>query len=198
MVKVKTLVYGATMKVRLTKSDWIKHGLRTLADEGASALKVGPMSMRLEVSRGSFYWHFRDVAHFRSEILRSWQERTTDRVIREIEAEPDRLTQLMRRAFDGKLSENRTAGHDEWAAERAIRSWATYDASVATTVGSVDANRVDYIARLLVTAGVKPQRASARAVFMYWAYLGQAFMMDRRFSPIVDTAIDEISDLFGT
>jgi hypothetical protein len=46
------------MKNRLTKSDWIKHGLRTLAEEGAGALKVGPMATKLEVSRGSFYWHY--------------------------------------------------------------------------------------------------------------------------------------------
>lgn len=186
------------MKDRLTKSDWIKHGLRTLAEEGAGALKVGPMSTRLEVSRGSFYWHFRDIADFRSETLRSWQERTTDEVIREIEieAEPNRLRQLMRRAFDEKLSANRTVRHDEWAAERAIRSWAAYDASVAATVASVDANRVDYIAQLLIAAGVESQKALARGAFMYWAYLGQAFVMDRRLSSIAGTAMDEISDLF--
>ena len=44
------------------------------------------MATALKVSRGSFYWHFRDIADFRSQILRSWQERTTDQVIRELEA----------------------------------------------------------------------------------------------------------------
>ena len=72
------------MNERLTKSDWIKHGLRTLAKHGANALKVGPMSTELKVSRGSFYWHFRDIADFRAQVLRSWQESTTDQVIQEI------------------------------------------------------------------------------------------------------------------
>ena len=57
---VNTPVYGRVMTDRLAKSDWIEHGLRTLANEGANALKVGPMAAKLEVSRGSFYWHFRD------------------------------------------------------------------------------------------------------------------------------------------
>jgi hypothetical protein len=48
------------MHDRLTKSGWIRHGLRTLAKDGPNALKVGPMSTKLKVSRGSFYWHFRD------------------------------------------------------------------------------------------------------------------------------------------
>ena len=63
------------MQDQLSKDDWIAQGLRTLAREGANALKVGPMSARLKVSRGSFYWHFRDIADFRVQVLRSWLAR---------------------------------------------------------------------------------------------------------------------------
>jgi AcrR family transcriptional regulator len=175
------------MNDRLTKSDWIDHGLRTLANEGPNALKVGPMSTALNVSRGSFYWHFRDIADFRSQILRSWQERMTDQVIQEVagKAEPDRLKHLMRRAFVAKRG-----------LDRAIRSWAAEDGDVATTVASVDASRVAYIAKLLVEAGVESRRALPRAAFMYWAYLGQAIVMDPRHSSIPGSALDDISDLF--
>jgi AcrR family transcriptional regulator len=186
---VNTLVYGEVMSDRLTKSDWIKHGLRTLANDGANALKVGPMAMKLEVSRGSFYWHFRDIADFRSQILRSWQDRTTDQVIQELEAEkaePDRLKHLMKRAFGGKRS----------GLDRAIRSWAAEDEDVATIVASVDASRVAYIAKLLVAAGVESRQALPRAAFMYWAYLGQAIVIDPRHSSISALAVDDISNLF--
>jgi AcrR family transcriptional regulator len=185
---VNTLVYGGVMNNRLTKSDWIDHGLRTLANDGPNALKVGPMATQLKVSRGSFYWHFRDIADFRSEVLQSWQERTTDQVIYELEAakaEPDRLKHLMKRAFVAKRS-----------LDRAIRSWASEDEDVAAIVASVDARRVAYIAKLLVAAGVESRRALPRAVFMYWAYLGQAIVMDPRHSTIAVSAMDDISDLF--
>jgi AcrR family transcriptional regulator len=175
------------MNDRLTKSDWIDHGLRTLAHDGPNALKVGPMSTTLKVSRGSFYWHFRDIADFRSQILRSWQERMTDQVIQEVaeKAEPDRLKHLMRRAFVVKRG-----------LDRAIRSWAAEDEDVATVVASVDASRVAYIAKLLVAAGVESRRALPRAAFMYWAYLGQAIVMDPRHSSIPASALADISDLF--
>jgi AcrR family transcriptional regulator len=185
---VNTLVYGQVMSDRLTKSDWIEHGLRTLANGGANALKVGPMATKLKVSRGSFYWHFRDIADFRSQVLQSWQERMTDQVIRDLEAakaEPDRLKHLMRRAFVTKRS-----------LDRAIRSWAAEDKDVATIVASVDAQRVAYIAKLLVAAGVESRRALPRAAFMYWAYLGQVIVMDPRHSSISALAMDDISDLF--
>ena len=176
------------MNDRLTKDDWLQQGLRTLANDGANALKVGPMSARLKVSRGSFYWHFRDIADFRSQLLQSWQERSTDQVIRELEAEkagPDRLKHLMKRAFNV----NRKL-------DRAIRSWATEDEEVAALVASVDVVRIAYIAKMLMTAGVDGQRARARAAFLYWAYLGQTIVMDPRHSSITAAAIDDISDLF--
>ncbi len=176
------------MNDRLTKSDWIEHGLRTLASDGANALKVGPMATGLRVSRGSFYWHFQDIADFRSQVLRSWQERTTDQVIQELEsekAEPERLKHLMKRAFNMKRS-----------LDRAMRSWAAEDDDVAKVVASVDARRVAYIAKLLVAAGVESRRALPRAAFMYWAYLGQPIVMDPRHSSITAMAMDDISDLF--
>lgn len=188
LARVNTPVYGQSMNDRLTKADWLKQGLRTLANDGANALKVGPMSAKLKVSRGSFYWHFRDIADFRSQLLLSWQERSTDQVIRELEAEkagPDRLKHLMKRAFNVERD-----------LDRAIRSWAAEDADVAALVASVDAARIAYIAKMLAAAGVDGQRARTRAAFMYWAYLGQTIVMDPRHSSITASAIDDISELF--
>lgn len=185
---VNTLVYGAFMTERLAKSDWITHGLRTLATEGANGLKVGPMAERLKVSRGSFYWHFRDISDFRSQLLQGWQERSTEQVIRELDAlkgEPDRLKHLMKRAFAARRD-----------LDRAMRSWGAEDKDVARIVASVDARRVAYIAKLLVAAGVDGQRALRRAVFLYWAYLGQAVVMDPRHSAMSPSALDDIGDLF--
>jgi AcrR family transcriptional regulator len=188
LAPVNTPLYGETMDDRLTKDDWIRQGLRTLADDGANGLKVGPMAEKLTVSRGSFYWHFRDIADFRSQLLRSWQERSTDQVIRQLDAakgEADRLKHLTRRAFTAKRD-----------LDRAIRSWAADDEDVAKIVASVDAKRVAYIAKMLVAAGVETQRARHRAAFMYWAYLGQAIVMDPRHSSITASAMDDISGLF--
>jgi len=175
------------MSERLTKSDWIRQGLRTLAQEGAGALKVGPMATALQVSRGSFYWHFRDISDFRAQILRSWQESTTEEVIRDLEtkAEPDRLKNLLRRGLGGRLSR-----------DRAIRSWAAEDADVAAAVASVDARRVGYIAGMLVAAGVEGATALDRAAFLYWAYLGRAMVMEPRHASIPPEAMDDIADLF--
>jgi AcrR family transcriptional regulator len=174
---------------RLTRSDWIDHGLRTLRNEGANALKVGPMAARLNLSRGSFYWHFKDIADFRSQLLQTWQARTTQQVIAELEVmkgQPDRLRHLMRRGFGvNKL-------------DRAVRSWAAEDQEVAKAVAANDARRVAYIEGMLVAAGVPRARALARANFLYWAYLGQSFVMDPAHAAIAPPDMDDIADLFGS
>lgn len=175
---------------RLTKSDWIRQGLLTLATQGHGALKAGPMAAELKVSRGSFYWHFVDIADFRAQLLAGWQESMTDQVIRDLEAEaaePDRLKPLMRRAFQSERS-----------LERAIRSWAAQDEAVAVVVAAVDAQRIAYIADLLAAAGVPPTRALHRTTFLYWAYLGQMLVMDRRHAALAPKDLDEIGDLLET
>jgi AcrR family transcriptional regulator len=176
-----------SMSERLAKSDWIKHGLRTLAGEGAHALRVGPMADALKVSRGSFYWHFRDIADFRAQLLESWQERMTEQVIQNLDAiaEPGRLAYLMQQAFSTERS-----------LDRAVRSWATTDTGVADLVAAVDSRRVAYHAKLLVAAGVENTRAQARATFMYWAYLGQPMVMDAQHASVAATEMSDLSALF--
>jgi len=176
------------MEARLTRRDWINHGLRTLATEGSNALKVGAMAEALAVSRGSFYWHFADFADFRAHLLESWRDRTVDQVIREFEDEPagpGRLQRLVKRAFFGKRG-----------LDRAVRIWAAADADVAKMVAAVDARRVAYMASLLIDAGVDDDQAQPRAAFIYWAYLGQAIVMDPASAAIDEPALIAIADLF--
>ena len=175
------------MSDRLTKSHWIRHGMATLARHGPNALKVAPMATALQVSRGSFYWHFADIADFQAQLLQNWQERTTDQVILDLDAHaaPDRLKQLLRRAFVGKRG-----------LDPAIRAWAATDGDVARVVGGVDAQRIAHIAKILVAAGVAPPKAQRRAGFLYWAYLGQALVMDPRHASIAAAMIDDLCDLF--
>ena len=190
---VNTLVYGWLMdeqvtKDRLTRTAWLDHGLRILARQGAAALKVGDLAAGLNVSRGSFYWHFKDIGEFRLQLLERWQERTTDQVIEGIDTSivgAARLTHLMKLAFN-----------EDRSLDRAIRAMASTDADVAKMVASVDARRVGYMAKWLIEAGVESQRALPRAEFLYWAYIGQSAVMDPRHDSMTERDIDDLSALF--
>jgi AcrR family transcriptional regulator len=167
---------------RLRPSEWVNAGLKALAKSGFSALKADTLANRLGISRGSFYWHFADVPAFHAAILRRWREIALENIIDEIErAADDRLEALVYRAFA------RNSG-----IERAVRAWATADGRARATVEAVDAERIRYLRKLLIDAGVPPNAAGTRARMMNWCYLGFALSsseLDR------DTLKQVVSDL---
>src|SRR5262249_58535936 len=145
----------AAMTDRLAKSDWLRHGLKVLAREGPGALKVVPLAAGLGVSRGSFYWHFRDIGDFRAELLAAWRQTSTEQVIEALDArqgEPGLLRQFARQAFRRRRT-----------LDRAVRAWAAGDAAVAKVVAPVGARRGARPARVLVEAGAGRRAAPPRA-----------------------------------
>lgn len=152
------------MGERLDRADWLDHGLRVLAREGAGALKAERLARSLGVSRGSFYWHFANLDAYHVALLERWRDGATREVVAGVERSstpPDRLETLMRRAF----------GADP-ALERAVRAWATHRPAVARMVQRVDAERVSHLAAMLGQGGVEPAEAARRARFLNWAFLG--------------------------
>lgn len=170
---------------RLGPEEWVTAGLKALAKSGASALKADTLAARLGVSRGSFYWHFADVAAFHAAVLRRWREIALENIIAEVEgAREDRLETLLHRAF--------AAGS---GIERAVRAWATADAGARAAVEAVDVERIRYLRKLLVDAGVASSVAATRARIMNWAYLGFSISSIRLDDASLKQVIRDLSQL---
>lgn len=154
------------MTDQLSAKDWLDQGLKTLARRGFTALKAEPLAKEMGVSRGSFYWHFADIAAYHAAVLKHWREIAAERIIVDVEATAagsDVLAALLRRVFSEKL-----------ALENAVRSWASVDASARAAVQAIDQRRLGYVEGLLKRAGLTDDVARARAQILYWAFLGLA------------------------
>jgi AcrR family transcriptional regulator len=154
------------MADQLSAKDWLDMGLKTLARHGFTALKAEPLAKAMGVSRGSFYWHFADIAAYRAAILKHWRDVAAEQVIANLEASSkhdDPLPLLLRRAFSGRL-----------ALENAVRSWATLDPLARAAVQATDRRRLNYVQILFERSGVSPSAARSRAQIFYWAFLGYA------------------------
>ena len=55
-------------RARLGVSDWIAASMRLLVTEGPAALKISRLTDTLGVTKGSFYWHFADIAALKSAL----------------------------------------------------------------------------------------------------------------------------------
>ena len=154
------------MNDQLSARDWLDQGLKALASRGFTALKAEPLAKAMGVSRGSFYWHFADIAAFHAAILAHWHEVAAEQIIANVEAaskDENPLAVLLRRVFGERL-----------ALERAVRTWASVDSRARAAVQAIDRRRLTYVGSLLAQAGLSPQLACARAQILYWAFLGFA------------------------
>jgi AcrR family transcriptional regulator len=155
---------------RLGPEEWVNAGLRALAKSGFVALKADTLAKTLGVSRGSFYWHFADVEAFHKAVLQRWRKIALENIVAEIEETPgDRLETLMQRAF-------RTRSR----LEIAVRAWAFADSEARAAVAAIDVERVRYLRKWLMEAGVAPGSAETRAQILNWTYLGHNLAGDKR------------------
>jgi AcrR family transcriptional regulator len=152
------------MTEQLSADDWIKEGLKSLAKSGFTALKADPLAKAIGVSRGSFYWHFADLAAFHAAVLKRWREVAAEQIIADVEAGSDEpLTALLRRTFGARLD-----------LERAVRNWSAFDPAAQAAVRAIDRRRLDYIESLLEKRGLTRPVAQARGQILYWTFLGFA------------------------
>ena len=152
------------MNDQLTASDWLDQGLKTLAKDGFTALKAEPLAKAMRVSRGSFYWHFADIAAYHAAILARWHEVAAEQIIANVEAaskDENPLALLLRRVFSERLM-----------LERAVRTWASVDPAARAAVQAIDRRRLSYVESLLMQAGLSAKEARTRAQILYWAFLG--------------------------
>jgi len=178
------------MTQRLAARDWIDFALKTLAREGADALKADVLARKLRVSRGSFYWHFSGLDDFHARLIARWREIATEAIIADLaqhRSAKGRLAALLRAALsrDARL-------------EVRMRAWADTNARAARALMAVDRRRKRYIEELLIGAGVARPLAATRAQLLYWGYLGAALGRGRLAGAPLARAVDELMRLAFT
>lgn len=152
-------------KSRLNASDWEQAALDLIAEQGVSAVAVEPLARRLNVTKGSFYWHFPSRDALLKAALEHWEKLDQEAVFDQIEAIADpgqRLQQLFIRT------------------SREIRSHIIYsyllkaiDHEVVNPVMQrVSTRRINYLLTSYRALGMSRRDAMNRARLTYSAYVG--------------------------
>ena len=66
---------------RLSREEWLMLALEEVAREGGAKLRIDKLVEGLGVTKGSFYWHFKDREDFVQSLVEFWAEYTTTKVI---------------------------------------------------------------------------------------------------------------------
>jgi AcrR family transcriptional regulator len=150
---------------KLDKTAWIEQALHVLATGGVDAVRVEILAKNLGVTKGSFYWHFKDRSDLLEGLLHQWRRRATLAIIERLEGSHDpperRLQRLLRLQFEARRAE---AGAE---VELSVRLWGRRDERALAALKEIDQLRLRYIAGLLEEMGLDKAEADARAVLAY-------------------------------
>lgn len=143
-------------KTRLDRETWLLRALEALAEEGPQVLAVEKLCSRLGVSRGSFYWHFKNRAEFVRDLVDYWDQRFTQ-AIRDTVAvhEGDAAERLM--ALTELIQQVKAARFD-----LAIRSWAGAEPEAAAAVKRTDETRYRFVRSLFAELGFQGDELEMR------------------------------------
>lgn len=160
-----------TTKSSLGKTDWIKAGFRALTKGGPQAIKAEPISRDLHVSKGSFYWHFKDVSALKKAMLDHWMNAATQDIINAVDNSALPPQDQLRMLVQISTSEL-DAGYGGPMAEAAIRDWARYDQVAAKALIEVDQKRLCYVELLFRQTNIDPSQAKSISAILYGALIG--------------------------
>jgi AcrR family transcriptional regulator len=177
---------------RLDSRAWVQAALDILAEQGIDGVRVESLARKLGVTKGSFYWHFRDRDALFEAILDAWRRQATLRIISRLDetmqTSAGRLRQLLNLPFQGPRS--------EWGAnvELSLRLWSRRDPRARATLAEVDQLRLSYIAGLLEDCGHSASDAKARAVLAYAFIRVGTTLVDSSDNATLETCLSLISN----
>ncbi len=165
-------------KPPLDRAAWVKAAFDVLAEDGLDGLRVEVLAKRLKVTKGSFYWHFKDRRDLLDAVLETWKEGRIRDIHKQTAAQPGEELAALHHTIEVYSAGRSRKG---MPIELAVRDWARRDPQAATVVEGVDATRLDCARRLFLACGVPPEEAAARSVLLYAYVFGVSLMSCGKF-----------------
>jgi AcrR family transcriptional regulator len=156
-------------KVRTPRGAWVDASLQALAAGGPDAVRVETLAAGLGVSKGGFYWHFKNRQALIDEMLGTWEQATVDDVIARVDAGPGDPRSKLRELFE-------LAPSADFAVELALRDWARRDKQIAKRLRRVDDRRLEWLRSLFGEFCPDEDEVEARTMLAYSLMIGSYFV----------------------
>ena len=151
---------------------WIEAAYDALLESGVDSVKILPLAKRLNLSRTSFYWFFKDREELLGALVSRWREKNTGNLIKQTEAYAETVVEAMLNVFDCWLNKDLFDSQFEFA----VRSWALQSPDILAEVQAADQTRIEAIGRMFVRFGYDEGPADVRARTTYLVQIGYISM----------------------
>lgn len=191
MTEPATTSRGRGQASRLSLEDWTERALALLMDEGVGAVKIARLCRELDVTKGSFYWHFSDVDALQEAIAERWCAETRA-LLQQLSGLGDLPPADRLRTMTMRLVDDRS-----WSVERALRDWARSDAKVAEVIAESDQFVFELVQSALVDLGYSAAAARMRAGLLVYAGIGFAHGQSALPKPTAEDIDDLLAFIAG-
>ena len=154
---------------------WLEAAYDALLESGVEAVKILPLAKRLNLSRTSFYWFFKDREELLAALVARWREKNTGNMVKRSEAYAETIAEAMLNVFDCWLDKDLFDAQFEFA----VRSWALQSEEILEEVRRADQARLEALGRMFARFGFTPAAADVRARTTYLVQIGYISMQSR-------------------
>ena len=173
---------AAAEATRLTRDDWLDEAFLAVVSGGFENVKVLSIAERLQVTRGSFYWHFTDHADLIGSLLLRWKvsQLALDAKLKSHQSSDP--IQDLEFVVDAAFSQ---AGADleNLRFEQAMRALSHQNQEAAQLLVEVDAERLDLFQTKFFTSVKDEKKARDLAALLYLAIVGSYQALSRPVNP---------------
>ena len=162
-------------KIKATRDDWLDQALSVLANEGVESVTILNLSERLDVSRSSFYWYFKDRDALLDALLARWEHFNTRSIVIQAEAPAASINEAVCNVFRCWVN----PGIFDPRLDFAIREWARRSRKVRVALDRSDTERTAAIKAMFERFGYAGPDALVRARVLYYMQIGY-FALDIR------------------
>ncbi len=156
-----------TAKETLHRDVWLKKALDVLFSHGINDVKVEILARELDVTKGSFYWHFKNREALLNEMVDWWRNNQFEFIktldVGHIRDAPN----LIRSVID--FTDHTDDSHHDVA----MREFARFNDYAALAVAEIDQRRIDYLKLLFAAAGFDEAESLLRAQALYFYQVGE-------------------------
>ncbi len=192
LMRHNVLMRKTMTEPKTSKLAWLEAGFQMLSEGGIDSVRVDRISKKIGLTRGSFYWHFKNRAEFLDSMLELWHKKGTHDIIDLVEQEKGNLNNRLGLLLNLTAS-GPGAQYGGKFAEMAIRIWGKTNPKVAEVVKKIDAERITFVNKILLDMQVETALASFLAEIIYDTYIG---MLSRDLSKEEVTRIGKIAGTY--
>jgi len=151
---------------------WLKAAYEVLISSGVQNVRILTLAKKLNLSRTSFYWFFKDRNELLSALLQKWRDQNTEGLAKRTKHPTTTISEAVLNIAHLWIEK----GAFDCEFEFAVRSWGLSSNRVLACIQQADVDRLALLVEVFLRHGFTQDEADIRARTLYQTQIGYIAM----------------------